>query len=1641
MYFKKKQDQIPLTNHAYVSVVSLLLMFIFLNLGLINSIIAQPEQSEYVNYCELIEWGKYYGELSLADSARLLTAKETKWFDDLNKQVYLNPNYYHHLQADEFSARYDFSLSNRQRFPAGVKYHASHTNPYFIFHIAKIIYRYNHVPIDDVVRKEQCAEEINRLLPGTKIWSDFCAWWRVNRDEAQILRSTEFDDFSLFMQCYYYDDFINPLAPKQTVIGPYIFCPNDTVEVTCFDEIKVKEPSAAYPCNMGGKIRTYLNTAKLPTYPGTENCSGTLYEYISEFLSACGRDTCVQVFRIQHDPPEIICPPNRTVTCARDIHPDTPQVKIACHIPYRIYTDTAVLNRGEADCPEAEYILRYHLVDSCGNETTCEQLFTIKNTGPSIRCQPDVTVDCYRDIKIVIPVINSSCGKLDTSWTGPVLVSGTDSCPGAIYEVRFEVVDNCQRKASCVQRFTIKNLPLSLTCKKDTIVHCKEDIVIDHLIAVSSCGEKIPAIYQGPILISGTSNCKGARYAMIYTVTDRCNRTATCRRIFTLDPPQPVVVCPPDRIINCGERVFDPAILPMLDSVCATQPSIFPGQPQLIQGTDNCPGAVYRIFFTVSDSCGFETVCRQTITIRDAPLQIACPPDKTVVCVDDIKPDIATVSDPCRFVVYMDDEKPLLTSGLPDCPGTEYSIKYLAWDDCERSDSCFQRITLIDSVLSINCPPDLTVQSLNEMVAGSPRVDIDCNRPYRIAVHGPYLKSGPPECPGSIYAIDYEVHDSCGRTDLCTQRFTFDPPPVSIDCPDDVTVACEDDIVIQPQHIPWFSTAEIPSRVDGPNLIQGMAGCDGAVYEIIYQYKLPCDSPFVCRQRITLQNQGPRLTCPPDQTITSLNDAFDQNLQVETDCQLNYVVRTQGPDLRTGISGQPGSTYDFVYVVTDDCNREERCTQTLTLIGLGNNPSGCPYPSDWFGVSRDLIENRSNRFQQDVEKFILTKTCEQITSLVESGINSFYQEWASERILGNEVGLATDIARRGNIQNVLSRIGDIQIAIKAIEAALFGSVTELRDILVPEVLGRMATYLAGNGTPAAVVSVLNDLGKFTEYLNREILISNLNTFANMAPNDPDFFDADHFLVQYAGLNELRQPGHNAFNRIRLAIYDYAQYRMNGYPLPPATEIWKSQQNLNAIRTVTRTMLDEVCELFHAKYRLKVLLDKLKAEQSMLERFQAVWRYFEAYDCLTNPDPVMPDCASLPNVTVRETSPGQYECDCLSPFRWSPDHRLCVKEEPCNIPNAVSIFRIDHYECDCLSGYEWNGNHTACVLEVPDCATQLANSEAVWNPNVNAYECQCISGYEYDPNTGQCEVKKPDCAAQLANSEAVWNPNVNAYECQCLIGFHFDASTGNCEPDLPDCNAVLEHSEAVWNPAINDYECQCVAGFTYDVNSGQCLPAPPDCSVFYANTTPVWDAADQDYKCDCIQGYVWKPNGSGCEPPTVVDCGAYPNTTLIFDPSTNDYLCDCIQGYKWNASGDGCVKKADPAQTIGIINTILSGLTNGAGTADNPVVQPQNQHQGQCNTKYGSGANAPEQYTFNMGISFGTVTINYDTYTIKDRIHVYAGGLKVLDTGCVGTSGSKSFQLNGSQIRVIVDPGCDPSNSTGTRWNFTVTCPQ
>ncbi|MCP4125100.1 MAG: hypothetical protein GY751_25475, partial [Bacteroidetes bacterium] len=73
--------------------------------------------------------------------------------------------------------------------------------------------------------------------------------------------------------------------------------------------------------------------------------------------------------------------------------------------------------------------------------------------------------------------------------------------------------------------------------------------------------------------------------------------------------------------------------------------------------------------------------------------------------------------------------------------------------------------------------------------------------------------------------------------------------------------------------------------------------------------------------------------------------------------------------------------------------------------------------------------------------------------------------------------------------------------------------------------------------------------------------------------------------------------------------------------------------------------------------------------------------------------------------------------------------------------------------------------------------------------------------------------------------------------------------------------------------------------------------------------------------------------------------------------------------------------------------------------------------------------------------FGTnYKFYYDHISVKDRTHVYYGGQKIFDTGCVG--GSATIELNlsgyGGNVTVIVDPNCEGTNSTA--WSIKLICP-
>jgi hypothetical protein len=315
------------------------------------------------------------------------------------------------------------------------------------------------------------------------------------------------------------------------------------------------------------------------------------------------------------------------------------------------------------------------------------------------------------------------------------------------------------------------------------------------------------------------------------------------------------------------------------------------------------------------------------------------------------------------------------------------------------------------------------------------------------------------------------------------------------------------------------------------------------------------------------------------------------------------------------------------------------------------------------------------------------------------------------------------------------------------------------------------------------------------------------------------------------------------------------------------------------------------------------------------------------------------------------------------------------------------------------------------------------SYSAWNPQTQKTECFCNPGLVWNSTKTACVPSAVDCSKSYANSEARWDASTNQYLCYCKQGYEWNSTRTACVLSVPDCNKSYKNSIAVWDAASQKYLCNCPQGYVWNQARTECVLAIPDCNSYYKNSVAVWDAASQKYLCNCPQGYQWNANRTECVTiqNQLPDCNAtYRNSEARWDASTNQYLCYCKQGYDWNATRTECVP-----------------VTN----RDNPYVAPEQKKTGVCNIQYKSGANEPEQYTIDVQKKYGSLTFTYNTYTVKDRIHIYYNGSKVFDSGCVGSSGSQVLTLNGysSVFTIIVDPRCDKDQSN-TAWDFTMGCP-
>ncbi len=1714
-----------------------------LNLPASSQPLASPPDS-LVNYCTLVRAAYFYGQKAAAGKVAIAAA-DVDYFNSLWRQVFDIPYYQQGITSSEFTGMARFREGNHDPFPPSALYHRDNPDGYLLFHVAKEVGKIKSTAFASCPACiDSSITRINALLKDTRLHAQISRIWLGTSTLKKISSTQDVTDFWNWLKCLTIDDRVNPKSqPFFISLPPVLKCP-DTTKIHCKEEIKPKVSVGYRHCEIGGKV----DTIGPGLVKGIDNCPGAVYRYKFVARDNCLKtDSAFQYFIIQNDAPQITCPKDTVVTCIKDLVIRKPKTVSSCSLATKFTTYGPLLVSGHPNCPDAKYELEYTVEDTCGRQVKCVQHITIRNNPPTIKCPPDTIVACSTDIRAGTPVYTVSCSKkAEVSISSPKLVSGKADCPGAVYEVIYSVKDSCDRTASCKQKFTINNKGPEIDCPQNVEVQCYDDIHVGQPASLKvSCDLGYKITMTDPKLIMGKHDCSGAVYSVHYTVTDDCGRTDACEQLFTILQPETSIQCPPDLTVQCSKDIKPAQAL--VKTACKHAYTTLTSGPKLVSGKEDCPGAKYTIQYTVSDECGVVKECIQWFTIDNPGPKIECGPAREIMCEDDFEVEQPVPVVSCSLEYDLDVQGPDLVSGRDNCDGAVYRVRYVVTDECGRSASCDQLFTARIPPPEISCPPDSVAECADKIQPGIPEVRTYCDLTFSLHVAGPTLISGIKDCPGAIYAVVYTATDECGRSVSCTQRYTIENQPPRVYCYPEQIVDCEADI--QPALRDVSISCDSPNvQMTGPLLLSGKMGCPNAVYEVTFSITDACGRKDECKQKFRIRGDDLTVLCPPDTTVRSKADIRPRPIAYTTSCDVDAVVTSSPPRLVSGVEDQPGAVYEIIYTIADDCGQRETCVQRFTIVGLADNCRElCDCVKELKNVSLDLLRSNNDRLNRDVAALIKKYGCKKVKEWAQSGLVELWNAWSTAEILGAETGIAGDIARRGNINIVMQNLENINKVIEVLEEAINGEPKKTLEKISELLITDGVTYLTGSGTPALVFTSIKSLGEFAQYLNNEILIINIKTLAEYADRDPCIFDPDHYLLQYAKIREVR-PGdrvtwNDVHNPFRIAIYEYAQHRLNNPNLPAITEIWTDQQKLNTVRTATYTMLKEVCQYWCYKLTLNRNLNKLIQEQSLLMRFRDIIQYINRYDCQGEENPCTDEHAQLVEVS------GRYECRCESGYKWDPGKIRCIPWQDCAaIANSEEVYYGDHYACECINGYEWNADHTRCVVVKPDCPTFYPNTEAVWNTSMNRWECNCLSGYEWNSIRTGCELPVPDCQAYYPNTEAVWNPQTNRYECHCRQGYQWNATRTGCDPLPPDCNAYYPNTVATWNAQTNQYECNCLQGYQWNATRTGCELAPPDCQAYYPNTIAVWNAQTNQYECNCLQGYQWNATRTGCEPaipdcqayypntvavwnvftnqyecnclqgyqwnatrtgcelappdcpsyypntvavwnaqtnqyecnclqgyqwnatrtgcePAIPDCQAYyPNTVAVWNVFTNQYECNCLQGYVWNATRTGCVSSI-PDCTLYYPNTTAvwdantnqylcdclpgytwnitrTGCEAGGGTRDDPNVNPQYQRQGECNATYGSGANEPEQYTIDVHRATGSLVFTYDTETIKDRIHVYYAGRKILDTGCVGARGSQTFVLDGynTVFKVVVDPLCDPTESN-TSWSFSLGCPQ
>lgn len=416
----------------------------------------------------------------------------------------------------------------------------------------------------------------------------------------------------------------------------------------------------------------------------------------------------------------------------------------------------------------------------------------------------------------------------------------------------------------------------------------------------------------------------------IFTAIDSCGHATTLlRNIIIEDTQGPVLTCPADYTLNCGDTDYSPDDLgypEMSDECSGTVLSLSFQDSELNLNT--CPPEILRLWIAI-DTCGNASDCIQHIYFLDtSPPTINCPADITVDCanggtIDPLYTGSATATDDCSAVTINYNDGPM----TGDCPKT-FLRTWIAMDACFNASTCQQTIEIIDEQAPVTtCPPDASIScaysNASPSVTGTAEVYDSCLS-YELNYEDSPMEGA---CPKN-FVRTWTAIDLCGNIGSCEQDISLiDLMVPVVSCPNDTLLSCGTQA--EPSATGWATAIDFCNSVDVTYTdFESTSDCGSELTRLWTATDL-CGNSNTCNQTISFfSDEEAIIECPQD---------------IEIECGEDYNPSVTGYPMVEAICGSVVISYsdsisNSIGTGTDsiDCGQ----LRTQTQGGWGTNASG-----------------------------------------------------------------------------------------------------------------------------------------------------------------------------------------------------------------------------------------------------------------------------------------------------------------------------------------------------------------------------------------------------------------------------------------------------------------------------------------------------------------------------------------------------------------------------------------------------------------------------------------------------------------------------------------------------------------------------